>query len=268
MVADVRVLDDAPVKPFESLEGAGRMGLDLAKYMAEHVYMYSSANARCRFRVARAMISDVIDMFGSNVVFSDETDEHVTVSARVNERAMWQFAKKAVWDYINRLRIDEGYERREQHDASFFATAENVINAFAGYGDDDSSFGFGNAQKLINMTAKYIALGIYMDDCREDFQYCHCPMDGIMVDKVTKLAGRLVDEGEEGLRVSLESFACKRPLAHDWAAKDEVRWSKLTLENRKPYEGFQEVVRALAERAGLSPLELDFCVWGSDGDER
>ena len=86
-------------------------------------------------------------------------------------------AKKAVWDYINRLRIDEGYERREQHDASFLATAENVINAFAGYGDDDSSFGFGNAQKLINMTAKYIALGIYMDDCREDFQYCHCPME-------------------------------------------------------------------------------------------
>lgn len=118
-------------------------------------------------------------------------------------------AKKAVWDYINRLRIDEGYERREQHDASFLATAENVINAFAGYGDDDSSSGFGNAQKLINMTAKYIALGIYMDDCREDFQYCHCPMDGIMVDKVTKLAGRLVDEGEEGLRVSLENFAYK-----------------------------------------------------------
>ena len=96
----VCVLDDEPVKPFESLEGAGRMGLDLAKYMAEHVYMYSSVNARCRFRVARAMISDVIDMFGSNVVFSDETDEHVTVSARVNERAMWQFAKNFAPDVL------------------------------------------------------------------------------------------------------------------------------------------------------------------------
>ena len=42
MMADVRVLDDEPVKPLESLEGVGRMGLDLAKYMAEHVYMYSS----------------------------------------------------------------------------------------------------------------------------------------------------------------------------------------------------------------------------------
>lgn len=96
----VCVLDDAPVKPFESLEGTGRAGLDLAKYMAEHVYMYSSANARCKFRVARVMVSDVIDMFGANVVFSDETDEHVTVSARVNERAMWQFAKNFAPDVL------------------------------------------------------------------------------------------------------------------------------------------------------------------------
>lgn len=163
---------------------------------------------------------------------------HLGFRATSEQKDSAKCAKKAVRDYINRLRVDEGYELREQHDASFFATAENVINAFAGYGDDDSSFGFGNAQKLINMTAKYIALGICMDDCREDFQYCHCPMDGIMVDKVAKIAGRLVDEGEEGLRASLENFAYKRPRAHDWAAKDEVRWSKLTLENRKPYEGF------------------------------
>lgn len=178
-------------------------------------------------------------------------------------------AKKAVWDYINRLRVDEGYELREQHDASFFATAENVINAFAGYGNDDSSFGFGNAQKLINMTVKYMFISAYQDSNKAKlFDQCHCPMDGIMVDKVAKLAGRLVDEGEDGLRASLENFAYKRPRAHDWAAKDEVRWSKLTLENLKPYEDFQEVVRALAEREGLSPLELDFCVWGSDEDER
>ena len=39
-------------------------------------------------------------MFGSNVVFSDETDEHVTVSAHVNERAMWQFAKNYAPDVL------------------------------------------------------------------------------------------------------------------------------------------------------------------------
>lgn len=46
------------------------------------------------------MISDVIDMFGANVVFGDETDEYVTVSFRVNERAMWQFAKNFAPDVL------------------------------------------------------------------------------------------------------------------------------------------------------------------------
>ena len=32
--------------------------------------------------------------------FSDETDEHVTASARVNERAMWQFAKNFAPDVL------------------------------------------------------------------------------------------------------------------------------------------------------------------------
>lgn len=92
-MADVRILEDEPAKPFDSLDGAGRAGLDLAKYMAEHVYMYSSPNSRCKFRVVRSMVDDVIDMFGRGVTFSDETEKHVTVSAYVNERSMWQYAK-------------------------------------------------------------------------------------------------------------------------------------------------------------------------------
>ena len=39
-------------------------------------------------------------MFGRNVTFTDETDTHVTVSARVNERAMWQFAKNFAPDVL------------------------------------------------------------------------------------------------------------------------------------------------------------------------
>lgn len=99
-IANIRILEDERIKPFDSLEGAQRMGFDLAKYMAEHVYMYSSANSRCKFRIKRDMISDVIDMFGHDVKFSDETDKFVTVSARVNERAMWQFAKNYAPDVL------------------------------------------------------------------------------------------------------------------------------------------------------------------------
>lgn len=55
--------------------------------------MYSSGTIKAKFRITRAMISDVIDMFEKDLKFSDETDSHVTVTANVNEIAMLQFAK-------------------------------------------------------------------------------------------------------------------------------------------------------------------------------
>lgn len=98
-IADIRLLDE-PAKPFETLTGADGKRLDLAKYMAEHIYMYSSDNARVKFRIVKPMITDVIDIFGRNVTFSDETETHVTVIAHVNEAAMKQFAKSYAPDVM------------------------------------------------------------------------------------------------------------------------------------------------------------------------
>ena len=98
-IADVKVLEDR-VKPFKTLDGAEKEKLDLAKYMAEHIYMYSSGNTRVKFRIAKSMISDIIDMFGMNVQFFDETDDSVTVTAHVNEMSMKQYAKSYAPDVI------------------------------------------------------------------------------------------------------------------------------------------------------------------------
>ena len=98
-IADIRLLDE-PAKPFETLTGADGKRLDLSKYMAEHIYMYSSDNARVKFRIVKPMVTDVIDIFGRNVTFSDETDTNVTVTAHVNEAAMKQFAKSYAPDVI------------------------------------------------------------------------------------------------------------------------------------------------------------------------
>lgn len=178
-----------------------------------------------------------------------------------------ELAKEAVRSYIEGIRADEGYEHRAQHDKCFISIARDVINAFKDYKNNGSSFEFGNAQKLINMTTKYIAIGIYMRNCRNNFQYCHCPMDSIIMDKAAKAAGKLIDddglsEDEKGEVIeSLEAFAYKRPRAHDWVAKSEVSWSKITFDDRKSYDGFQEVVRFLAAKNGYYPLEFDYFIW-------
>lgn len=45
------------------------------------------------FRVCRAMIGDVINLFGNDVVLSDETEESVTVSVYTNEMSAAHFAQ-------------------------------------------------------------------------------------------------------------------------------------------------------------------------------
>ncbi|MBR4182406.1 MAG: WYL domain-containing protein, partial [Lachnospiraceae bacterium] len=91
-IKDIKILEER-AKPFEQLEGSSGQRLDLAEYMAEHIYMYSSKNSRVKFRIVKPMISDVIDIFGMDVRFANEMDTHVDVYARVTEEAMFQFAK-------------------------------------------------------------------------------------------------------------------------------------------------------------------------------
>lgn len=60
--------------------------------MKKHPYMYSSEDVTVSFRIVFPTISDVIDMFGTDVRFSDKDEKGVTVTTTTNERAMEQFA--------------------------------------------------------------------------------------------------------------------------------------------------------------------------------
>lgn len=91
-IKDIIILDE-PAKPFEKLKWANGRILDLPTYMKEHVYMYSSDNVRAKLRINRPMISDIIDMFGTDIRFSDEDENGVSVSVYANETAVMQFAK-------------------------------------------------------------------------------------------------------------------------------------------------------------------------------
>ena len=62
--------------------------------------MYSSGTVRVKFRIVRAMISDVMDLFGGDVRFFDEDGEGVTVSTMTNELAAEQFAKSFAPDVV------------------------------------------------------------------------------------------------------------------------------------------------------------------------
>lgn len=91
-ITDMEILDER-VKPFNTLKDSDGRPLDLQAYMEKHIYMFAGENIRAMFRITKDCISDVIDMFGKDIKFSEETDTHITVTATVNDLAMMQFAK-------------------------------------------------------------------------------------------------------------------------------------------------------------------------------
>lgn len=91
-ITKIRLLD-TPAKPIRQVEGM-KNGLDLPKHMAEHVYMFSGESVPVTFRMKKAVLNDVIDWFGTEIAFYDETEEEVTARVTVNRSAMRYWAQQ------------------------------------------------------------------------------------------------------------------------------------------------------------------------------
>lgn len=85
-ITDIRLLD-TPVKPMRQVRGLEH-GLDLPKHMAEHIYMFGGESAPVTFTVKKNLLNDVMDWFGSEIMFLEETDDAVTAKVTVNLAAM------------------------------------------------------------------------------------------------------------------------------------------------------------------------------------
>ena len=81
------LLLDTPARPQKTVQGLEH-GLNLPKHMAEHLYMFPGDSAPVTFRMKKHILNDVIDWFGTDMTFSDESDDEVTARVEVNLRAM------------------------------------------------------------------------------------------------------------------------------------------------------------------------------------
>ena len=132
--------------------------------------------------------------------------------------------------------------------------------------DDHPSFSFGNTQKLINMTAKYMFITAYdSSDSKEKFKCCHCPMDSIMVETVINKIGELCKKDEHKKRLN-ENLKCD---GKTWRQCLREPWSKMNASEEKmprsneQYELFQYLVSYLCQMEQITPLEFDFIYWNS-----
>lgn len=154
-------------------------------------------------------------------------------------------AKKWVQDYINEI-VSES-KSLDFYDVAIEVEVQlNSINKL---------FSFGNAQKLINMVAKYVYIRNYDAPCdAESFSECHAPLDGIMRDFVYRswFYFKLNSSSRKG-----PGFCISGP------------WSKLKGEKGiNEYRAFQIAITQIIEASGLKKngesinrLEFDFIFW-------
>lgn len=138
----------------------------------------------------------------------------------------------------------------------FYKTAVKIEESFRAEGYE---FTFGNTQKLINMAAKYIYTASYCSEdyaeLREKFRCCHCPMDSIMVESVIdKLKAKTDDKKVQNILKGHEN---------DWRGFLKQPWSKISGDDKKQYEMFQQIVNYLCGEEGLTPIEYDFIIWNA-----
>ena len=89
-ITDIALLDEK-TRPAETVQGLEH-GVNLPQHMAEHIYMFPGKSETVTFRMKTYLINDVIDWFGTDVAFFDETDDEVTARVRVNLEAMRRWA--------------------------------------------------------------------------------------------------------------------------------------------------------------------------------
>lgn len=177
--------------------------------------------------------------------------------------------KQIVRGYINNL-LAHKYKNGKSHTDAYFELTKKIRKELTGAFDD---FVFGNIQKLVNMTVKYIYVACYAKEgIREDFRYCHCPMDRIMIRTVR----------DDYVDTFVGKKAKRLIIGGKWVTWSEISWSKIGENSEREttstpgkidktsievYWQFQYMVAKLSLLKGINPIEYDFLYWKRDDDE-
>ena len=198
-------------------------------------------------------IKDKIFDFAYELAFRDATMRgayQVQLETKKTKDNIKEKARDVVKEYV------DGVVAGEFPD--FYVVAQKVNKCVA-----DPEFKFGNIQKLLNMTIKYIYIGYYANpEIRSNFKECHCPMDGIMLKKGINAYKKLENKSKEYLKYEIGEGKYSR-------AFSEISWSKIEFDDglknkysKKIYDNYQEMVKMLAYKKDLIPIEYDFDMWG------
>lgn len=107
-IKNIQLLDES-VKPMKLVKGL-EDGLNLETHIAEHIHMFSGERMHVKFRSPKYLIDDILDQLGTEVRFSDVTENEMSVHVTASENAMYHWALQ----YCDHIEILEPKKLRER----------------------------------------------------------------------------------------------------------------------------------------------------------
>ena len=146
---------------------------------------------------------------------------------------LYKDAAKIITDSIQKLL---GTDSQEDFEKKHEECCNKLIRL---YEDKNLNLHYGQAQKWINMTMKYLHIlkpnGYSLS---KSFQYLHVPIDQIIIKAVS------AKEEDGGLGVTINGY----------------NWSRF---DKKKYNDIQKKIREKLKTKGLAPLEWEFNAWNN-----
>ncbi len=168
-------------------------------------------------------------------------------------------AKPFLRKYITYI-VENRFSSQGDHDAQFLEIADNLCKEINSHRPKDAAdvFSFGNAQKLINIAAKHAYSVCYWEPhLRENFRYCHCPLDSIMLQKVWKLyKEKFGNQARKNALESVDAF-CKA-----WGNEGQTGADQPPIcDYPERYLKFQQAIKTIIGEGDLYPIEFDYLIW-------
>lgn len=208
-----------------------------------------------------------------NFIYGCALRDAVLQKSFVGDKAWINNVTKAiapVKTYID-LVLEGKLKNVEEHDEAFLKAAKDVCDEINNYTPRPAGAGifhFGNAQKLLNMTVKHVYTHMYSihtvkyGSIRENFRFCHCPLDQEMKSNVWKDYGNTI--GPKERKKALLSFD---EFNKAWGNEDFGLDKNLKNKDKRTlplrYMSFQKAVRDIIEKQNgdVFPIEYDFIKW-------
>lgn len=260
-MTEVRILNDERITPIEQIDSEYR---DIGEYIKAHPLMNSGNPVRAKIKIARNVIDDIYDTFGSGIQVNKEMGSKFRYVADVRASAQ----DIIVWALMHGrdAEVIEPESIRERIHDIIFNLYRNYAKEYLNPYDKALTEAEGSGRLMLNMDLRELDKRYQkMTQCKDVLLKSNCINDfGFLKNFKETMHLQLSNNDVKDLSFlqqmeSLEGLVLRRVTAPDWSVIAKCEGLKNLCITGNNIEDFSFV----ADMHGLISLEVDFDAWTS-----